>query len=177
MRRHKGFSLLELAIVLVVIGFLLGAIFQGQSMIYNARLQKIAQDMRQYAQALVLYYDRYGMYPGDENDPAFPPGDSFEGDHNGLVDTAQESSNAWQDMASALGVVQRGSPVRGGVYQFGTMDFGSGTRNYVSVSNLPNRMAEAIDARHDDGLWNAGNIRCSSSYDGSDILVTLYWGI
>ncbi len=177
MRGHQGFSLIELAIVLVVVGFLLGAILQGQSILYNARLQRIASDMRQYAQSFLLYYDRYGMYPGDENDPAFPPGDSFEGNHNGLVDTAQEVANAWEDLAGALAVVRRGSPVRGGLYQFGSMDFGVGNKNYISVGNLPNRMAQAIDARHDDGVWNTGNVRSSAAYDGTDTLVTLYWRI
>ncbi len=177
MRKHEGFSLIELAIVLVVVGFLLGAILQGQSVLYNARLQRISSDMRQYAQSFLLYYDRYGMYPGDENDPAFPPGDALEGNHNSLVDTPQEAANAWQDLATALAVVRKGSPIRGGLYQFGVMDFGVGNSNCISVGNLPNRMAEAIDARHDDGLWNSGNIRSGSPYDGSDTLVTLYWRI
>lgn len=177
MKGRQGFSLIEMAIVLVVVGFLLGAILQGQSVLYNARIQRIASDMRQYAQGFLLYYDRYGMYPGDENDAAFPSGDSLEGNHNGLVDTAQEAANVWQDMATALGVVRKTSPLRGGIYQFGVMDFGVGNRNCISVTNLPNRMAEAIDARHDDGVWNTGNIRSSSAYDGSDTLVTLYWRI
>jgi prepilin-type N-terminal cleavage/methylation domain-containing protein len=177
MRAHQGFSLIELAIVLVVAGFLLGAVLQGQSILYNARLQRIASEMRQYAQSFLLYYDRYGMYPGDENDPAFPPGDSFDGNHNGLVDTAQEAANVWEDLATALSVVRKSSPVRGGLYQFGTQNFGLGSNNCIGVTNLPNRMAQAIDARHDDGVWNTGNIRSNSAYDGSDNLVTLYWRI
>lgn len=177
MRRQAGFSLLELAIVLVVIGLLMGAILQGQNVLYNAKIQRIASEMRDYAHAFLLYYDRYGMYPGDEDDPSFPPGDTWEGNHNGLVDTAQEAANVWQDLASALGVVRKSSPVRGGQYRFGARDFGSGARNYISVTNLPNRMAEAIDARHDDGVWNTGNIQSDASYDGSDDLVNLYWRI
>ena len=175
---QRGFSLLELAIVLVVIGFILGAVLQGQNILYNAKIQRIASDIRDYSQNFLLYYDRYGMYPGDENDSSFPPGDAFDGNHNGLVDTQEEAANVWQDLSSALGVVRKSSPVRGGQYQFGAMDFGGGMmRNYISVTNLPNRMAEAIDARHDDGVWNTGNIRASAPYDGSDSLVTLYWRI
>jgi prepilin-type N-terminal cleavage/methylation domain-containing protein len=174
---QRGFSLLELAIVLVVIGFILGAVLQGQNIVYNAKIQRIVSDMRDYSQSFLLYYDRYGMYPGDEDDPSFPPGDTFNGNHNGLVDTEEEASNVWQDLSSALGVVKKSSPVRGGEYQFGAMDFGGGKRNYISVTNLPNRMAEAIDARHDDGVRNTGNIQARSPYDGSDNLVTLYWRI
>lgn len=177
MSSQRGFSLLELAIVLVVIGLILGAVLQGQNILYNAKVQRIASDMRDYAQAFLLYYDRYGMYPGDEDDPNFPPGDGYNGNHNGLIDSSDEANNAWQDLVSALGVVRKSSPVRGGQYGFGVMDFGGGNRNCVSVTNIPNRMAEAIDSRHDDGAWNTGNIRSSSAYDGSENLVTLYWRI
>lgn len=174
-RPEKGFSLIEVAIVLVVIGFLIGAVMKGQTILYNARMHKVASDMKEYAHVFLLYYDRYGMYPGDENDASFPAGDTFNGNHNGLIDTANEQANAWQDLSHAMGVVRRTSPVRGGIYEFGSRAFGFGTRNYVSVSQLPNAMAQAMDLKLDDGLYDRGNIQCSASYDGSDTLVTLYW--
>jgi len=176
-RPEKGFTIVEVAIVLVVIGFLIGAVMKGQAILYNARMHKVASDLKEYAHAFLLYYDRYGMYPGDENDPSFPAGDSFNGNHNGLIDTANEQTNAWQDLFNAMGVVRRGSPVRGGSYDFGSRAFGFGTRNYISVSQLPNAMAQALDAKYDDGLHDRGNIQCSAAYDGSDTLVTLYWRI
>lgn len=177
MKSQGGFSLLELAITLVVIGIILGAILQGQKILYNAKIQRIASDMRDYAQAFLLYYDRHGMYPGDEDDASFPPGDSFNGNHNGLIDTSQEADNVWQDLALALGVVRKTSPVRGGVYGFGVLSFGTASRNVIFLTNLPNRMAESVDSRHDDGRWDSGNIRSSAPYDGSENLVTLYWRI
>ena len=73
MRDTRGFSLIELAVVLVVVGLLMGAIIQGQKIWYNARMQRIVSDMQNYTQAFLLYYDRYGMYPGDENDSKYLP--------------------------------------------------------------------------------------------------------
>lgn len=177
MKPQGGFSLIELAIVLVVIGFLLGAVIQGQSVLHSARLERIASDMRDYGRAFLLYYDRYGMYPGDEDDGAFPPGDSLDGNHNGLVDTPQEAENVWQDLANSLGTVRKASPVRGGRYEFGSMDFGTGNRNYISVTDLPNKMAQSLDAKYDDGLSSSGNIRASAPYGGGENLVSLYWRI
>lgn len=176
MKPQGGFSLIELAIVLVVVGFLLGAVIQGPSVIYNARLERIASDIRDYGRAFLLYYDRYGMYPGDENDRSFPPGDSLNGDHDGLVDS-QEAQNVWQDLANSLGTVRKTSPVRGGRYEFGYMDFGTGYRNYISVTNIPNKMAQSLDAKYDEGNALSGNIRASAPYDGGENLVTLYWRI
>ncbi len=177
MSREQGFSLLELAIALVIIGFLIGAVIQGQKLVYNARIQRIASDMRDCAKAFVLYYDRHGMYPGDEDDPAFPSGDALEGNHNGLIDPA-EAGNVWDDLANSIGVLRRSSPVRGGTYAFGLRNFfGAANQNYISVSNMPNQMAESIDARHDDGVFNTGNIHSSAAYNGSETLVTVYWRI
>ena len=174
MKRQGGFTLLELAVVLVVIAFIIGAATQGQKMLYNARMQRIVSDVEAYRQTFLLYYDRYGMYPGDENDPNFPAGDVFNGDHDGLIDPA-EVVNVWTDMASAMGVVRKPSPVRGGTYNFGARSFfGSGSQNLISVSNLPNKLAQSIDARHDDGVYNSGNIQSSVAYDGSETLITMY---
>lgn len=178
MRKPGGFTLIEMAIVLVVAGFLIGAVLQGQKMYYNARTQRIVSDMQDYAKAFVMYYEQQGMYPGDEDDPGFPGGDTFNGNHNGLIDTPSEAANAWEDLANAMGVVRKTSPVRGGIYSFGSRSFfGSSSQNYISVTNIFNKMAQSIDARFDDGVFNSGNIQASAAYDGSDTLVTLHWRI
>jgi prepilin-type N-terminal cleavage/methylation domain-containing protein len=177
MRRQGGFTLLELAVVLVVVAFLMAAVMQGQKMLHNARVHKIVSDMDSYRQAFILYYDRYGMYPGDENDPGFPTGDTYNGNHNGLIDPA-EAANVWEDLANALGIVRKTSPVRGGIYNFGSRSFfGTGSQNYISVTNLLNKMAQSIDATNDDGVYNTGNIQSGAAYDGSEALITLFWRI
>jgi prepilin-type N-terminal cleavage/methylation domain-containing protein len=176
MRDTRGFSLIEMAVVLVVVGLLMGAIIQGQKIWYNARMQRIVSDMQNYTQAFLLYCDRYGMYPGDENDTGFPTGDTANGDHDGLID-AGEATNVWEDMANAMGVVRKSSPIRGGTYVFGYRAFGGVNRNYISVTNIPNNLAQSIDSRHDDGVSNTGNIQAGAAYDGSETLITLYWRI
>ncbi len=176
MEREKGFSLIELAIVLVIIGFLMAAVLQGQKVYWNARMNRIVQDMKDYRQYFLIYYQTWGMYPGDEDDPNFPAGDSYEGNHNGTIEIdSPEAENVWEDLNHSMDVVRKNSPVRGGVYEFGSMDFGFGVRNYISVTNIYNRMAEAIDARHDDGIWDSGNIRSRDPYSGGDDLTVLYW--
>ncbi len=176
MRKSSGFTLIEMAIVLVVVAFLLGAVMQGQKMLYNARIQRIVSDLEDYRQAFLLYYDRHGMYPGDENDLNFPGGDTLNGDHDGLIDDPAEQTNVWDDLANSLGVVRKVSPVRGGTYSFGSRSFFStASQNFISVTNLPNQMAQSIDSRHDDGVYNTGNIQSSAAYDGSETLITLYW--
>ena len=183
MKNNRGFTLIELAIVLVIIGVLAGAVLQGQKMLYNARMDRIVSDMRNYAQMFLVYYDRHGMYPGDEDDAAFPTGDTADGDHDGRVDPG-EAANVWEDLNNSMGLVRNSSPVRGGVYTFGnSADFAgvafdtADNKNFIAVSNVPNIMAQAIDSRHDNGTWNTGNIQASAAYDGSETLITFYWRI
>ena len=158
------------------IGLLLGGIIQGQKIWYNARISRITSDLQDYTRVFLLYYDRYGMYPGDEDDPNFPPGDSFNGNHNSLIDS-NEAVNVWEDLYNSLGIVRKSSPVRGGSYEFGYRNFNGVNRNYIAVTNIPNNQAQAIDRRYDDGAANTGNIQASADYDGSETLITLYWRI
>lgn len=63
---QSGFTLVEIAIVLVIIGLLLGGVLKGQEMIENARIKSIVSDMRGVSAAFNSYMDRYHTIPGDE---------------------------------------------------------------------------------------------------------------
>lgn len=70
---QRGFTLLELAIVLVIIGIILGAILKGQELINNAKAKRVLNDMKGLAAMYYTFYDRYGRFPGDC-------------DNNGIID-------------------------------------------------------------------------------------------
>jgi len=62
---QRGFTLIELAIVLVIIGIILGAILKGQELIKNAQAKRLLNDLRGLEAAIWTFYDRYGRFPGD----------------------------------------------------------------------------------------------------------------
>lgn len=62
---QKGFTLVEMAIVLVVIGIILGAVLKGQDLIDNARAKQFITKITTWEVALNTYFDRKGKYPGD----------------------------------------------------------------------------------------------------------------
>lgn len=64
--RQSGFTLVEIAIVLVIIGLLLGGVLKGQEMIENSRMKAIVNDMKAVQAAYNSYMDRYKAIPGDE---------------------------------------------------------------------------------------------------------------
>ena len=64
-RRQSGFTLVEIAIVLVIIGLLLGGVLKGREMITNAKIKRIENDFAGVSAAIFAYQDRYGVLPGN----------------------------------------------------------------------------------------------------------------
>jgi len=61
--RQSGFTLIEIAIVLVIIGLLLGGVLKGQEMINSAKVKNIANDFRQIPVYIYGYQDRFRAIP------------------------------------------------------------------------------------------------------------------
>jgi prepilin-type N-terminal cleavage/methylation domain-containing protein len=66
----KGFTLVELAIVLMIIGLLIGGILKGQELITNARITSSAAQFQGYDAAVITFQDSYGALPGDLTSPS-----------------------------------------------------------------------------------------------------------
>src|ERR1700687_5960308 len=65
MRRQSGFTLIEIAIVLVIIGLLLGGVLKGQELITAARVRNIAAQLDGVKIAYLGFQDRFRSLPGD----------------------------------------------------------------------------------------------------------------
>lgn len=64
-RRQSGFTLIEIAIVLVIIGLLLGGILKGQELITSARVRNIIAQLDGTKAAFYGFQDRFRALPGD----------------------------------------------------------------------------------------------------------------
>lgn len=62
---RKGFTLVELSIVLVIIGLLIGGILVGQSLIDSAKINAQIRQLKQYDIAISLFKNKYKKLPGD----------------------------------------------------------------------------------------------------------------
>lgn len=67
MKRQAGFTLVEIAIVLVVIGLLLGGVLKGQELIMNSQIRNAINEFNNVAAARFTYQDRYRQIPGDDD--------------------------------------------------------------------------------------------------------------
>lgn len=66
MKKQSGFTLIELAIVLVIIGLLLGGVLKGQELINSAKVKNFSADFRNIPVFIYAYQDKFKALPGDD---------------------------------------------------------------------------------------------------------------
>lgn len=66
-QNQQGFTLVELAIVLVIIGLIVGGVLVGQDMIKSAEIRSTISQWEGYNTAVNTFRDKYGYIPGDIN--------------------------------------------------------------------------------------------------------------
>jgi prepilin-type N-terminal cleavage/methylation domain-containing protein len=103
--RQAGFTLVELSIVLVIIGLILGGVMVGREMIRGAQVNRIVSDLTAYDAAVVTFQDKYNALPGDiTNATQFWSG-TTNGNGNGQIaigsvpSAPSDSYRAWQHLA------------------------------------------------------------------------------
>ena len=193
--RQSGFTLVEIAIVLVIIGLLLGGILKGQEMITQARIKNVVNDFNGITAAYFSYQDRYKAAPGDDRQARTRWGLNFggaNGNQDGVVGAAgagynstpmtpkavpyhpaapvtaaEENTNFWQHLRIAgfvagpnqgAGSTTQPTNAVGGL--IGAQTDGLGLNGLiVCSSNIPDKIATAVDTQLDDQRPNAGVLR------------------
>ncbi|GBE00504.1 hypothetical protein BMS3Abin07_02555 [bacterium BMS3Abin07] len=182
MKDNKGFTLVEMAIVLVIIGIILAGVLKGEELINNAKMKRTYSLYRETMAAYYTYLDKYQRFPGDDNTVATRTGwvASVDGNNNGRIDggvrfnctgaeaAGEESCNALRHLRLAniivgSGRTNPGDPYGGSVVIAYRSINGKAT-NWIAMSNIPADVAESIDTQNDDGIYNSGSIRGSADY-------------
>lgn len=181
MKKTQGFTLVEIAIVLVIIGLLLGGILKGQEMITQAKIKNVMADFSGISAAYHGYQDRYRAIPGDDPQAATrwtgaavsaTAGEPGNGRIQGgwSSQTAGDESRLWWDHLRRSGFVagtgsqQPYNAVTGliGVQTGDTAGgaiFGGFSGLIVCSGNLPDKIAIAVDSQMDDGQPETGTVR------------------
>ncbi|ADE10684.1 prepilin-type N-terminal cleavage/methylation domain-containing protein [Sideroxydans lithotrophicus] len=100
-RNQSGFTLIEIAIVLVIIGLLLGGVLKGQELINSAKVKSLATDFRNIPVYIYGYQDKYKAIPGDDGLAASHVATAgvvvTSGDGNGLIDSNWNDTTAGRE--------------------------------------------------------------------------------
>ena len=186
---QSGFTLVEIAIVLVIIGLLLGGILKGQEMITNAKIKNVINDFNGITAAVNSYQDRYRALAGDELNATVSARwtGAFGGDGNGVLCTSAcgftppayntapaipssasvEPSLFWLHLrlagfvagpTSGVNSTAQPSNAANGIIGVQTTGLGFGS-NIICSSNLPDKIAIAVDTQMDDANQATGQVR------------------
>ena len=190
--QHKqaGFTLVEIAIVLVIVGLLLGAVLKGQELIFNSKVKASYNLSRELTVAMASYQDRYRQLPGDDSGAAtrFPGvtpavtagnGDGFLNEvanWNCAATQAGDNCRFLHHLRAAGFISGSGSDnlrhAFGGVIDVAQGNYFVTNANAAPAMNfrgssLTQKAASAIDTAFDDGNPATGTFRCQTltSYD------------
>jgi prepilin-type N-terminal cleavage/methylation domain-containing protein len=182
--KGRGFTLVEIAIVLVIVGLLLGGILKGQEMVTQAKIKNSIADFSGISAAYFGYQDRYRVIPGDDpNASRWALGRAGNGDgivqgaYNAACPTGAgqpiagtaESCLFWSDLrlsgfVSGSGAQQPFNAFTGmvGVQSgdsLGATALGGFAGLIICSANIPDKVAIAMDTQMDDGVIGTGAAR------------------
>ncbi len=102
LRYQYGFTLIELAVVLVIIGLIIGGILVGRDLVRSAEINSVVKDISAYRSASRTFQDKFNCFPGDCV-KATQFGLGMNGDGNGYIGltTGYETRLFWIHLAAA----------------------------------------------------------------------------
>lgn len=183
-KTQTGFTLIELAIVLVIIGLLLGGVLKGQELINSAKVKNMANDFRNVPVYIYGYQDKYKALPGDDLQAKAHNDSTTAGDGDGKIEGAWNSTQVtdeslmfWEHIRKAglaPGSTDITNAATNGFYPTNSDGGRVGVTSLQPISNLPGayfmcsagilgKYAKQLDLTMDDGLANGGSLRATEA--------------
>jgi prepilin-type N-terminal cleavage/methylation domain-containing protein len=192
MSKQTGFTLVEIAIVLVIIGLLLGGVLKGKEIIINAKVINVENSFTGISSAIYSYQDRYRSLPGDDSKakerwPSLADTQKGNGDGGigGQFDTTTDNQEArlfWLHLRNAKLVAGAADDQTQPTNAFGGL-MGASNETvantnlsgiYVGFQNVPGKIASILEARSDDSDPKKGGIQATEGSGQSTAAATSY---
>ncbi len=191
--RMRGFTLVEIAIVLVIVGLMLAGVFKGQALIDSARVRSMASEVSGIRTAWYSFQERYRALPGDFQSAGTQIDSSaVSGNGNGKLDGNIERAGVWQQLSLAGFINGNFNGAQGAVGSASDVDCAPGTcpknpfNGYYKISysaqaadvvnpsheiftgsQIPVGILAELDRKLDDGLPTSGRFRVHRSFQNS----------
>ncbi len=194
--RQAGFTLVEIAIVLVIIGLLIGGVLKGQELINSAKVKKLTNDFRNIPIYIYAYQDRFRALPGDDANVTTHLSGATKASTNGTVGngiiegawfsgtSSDETYLFWQHVRLA-GLAPGSTVVGSDDYIPRNAEGGrigvTGANNspvvangkkllgtyFICSGNISGRFAKQLDLMMDDGDTASGSMMTTANQTGT----------
>lgn len=186
---YQGFTLVEIAIVLVIVGVIVGATLKGREIITNAKVKRLYAQSQELRAAVYGYQDKYGYLPGDDPKTEYHAGfaSSQRGNGDGDIDIASsvycpdttsggEACEAWDHLRQGgfISGSRRQSPKHPFGAHIGLINGANGSSGAPALwtqnttvacfQNIEADIAAQIETTFDDGNYQTGAIRGNANY-------------
>jgi prepilin-type N-terminal cleavage/methylation domain-containing protein len=159
-----GFSLIELALVLIIIGILAGTIFKGQDVLAAAKIRSVLTEIDRIRTAATLYHDTFGQWPGNDSMARARFGqDVTNGQGNGII-SGTETHQFWAHLAKAEYIPDSAPPSSKLGGHFSVEGNGGQRQNFLVLSQsdrggvLTPKQAAALKAKAGENDPSTGQI-------------------
>ena len=182
MNKNSGFTLIEISIVLVIIGLILGAVMlSGNSTIFSSKATSTITAIKDLSGAVIDFKSRFHYLPGDMpkagDDIPSISGTTCDiavataNIGNGLIDTTTEKACVAQELVAAGFIKSQSSFISpfnlGGAQDIfivskslaAVTTYPITVQNVTEIQNLPGDSALTIDRKIDDGDLTTGDVR------------------
>ncbi|MFH2140768.1 MAG: prepilin-type N-terminal cleavage/methylation domain-containing protein [Pseudomonadota bacterium] len=189
-QKQSGFTLIEIAIVLVIIGLLLGGVLKGQELINSAKVKNLATDFKNIPVYIYGYQDKFRALPGDDRSVqshvSAAATIATNGTGNGVIEglwfpaaAGDESAVFWQHVRlanlapgpTAVDIAANNTylpqnAVGGyiGITGSANSPISGMTGSYIVCSDaVAGKFAKQLDITMDDGVTNTGSMRATTA--------------
>ncbi len=146
---ESGFTLVELTVALIVVGFVTGAVLMGRSLVHAAEIRRLAGQLEAMQVAVTSFRRQYAELPGDFSGATvlWPDDDPGDGNGDGRIDAVwpEETYAAWKHLALA------------GLYQSEVGDASMGSGTWVPKGALEGSYINVLYDEWPSGTERIGN--------------------
>ncbi len=179
-KNNKGFSLIEISIVLSIVGILMGFTMKGRELMETAKIKSVISQIENYRSSIQIFIDKYSGMPGDIPDANSAFGGE-DGHMSGKIDSIADVKRFWShliksglisaNLANGLPTTKLGGVLLvrmlEGNYWIVLCGNGSDHESYKGLLN--EQIARRIERTMDNGDMNSGDVR--GSKDGTSYVL------